>query len=385
MKGREMKVPFLDLKAQYSVLKPEIAKALQSVMDNTAFASGPSVQKFEEEFAKFCGAKFCIAVNSGTSALHAALLAHGIQPGDEVITVPNTFIATTWAVTYCGAKPVFVDVDPDTYLMNPDLIEKTITPKTKAILPVHLYGQPADMDTINKISKKHGLIVIEDAAQAHAATYNGKRIGGLGNTTCFSFYPGKNLGAYGEGGAVVTDDEKIADHIRLLRDHAQPKKYYHEFIGYNYRMDGLQGAVLSVKLKYIQEWTDKRNDIARKYSNGLKDIEDLQVPYVRKNSVSAFHLYVIHTEKRDELMAHLQEQGIAAGLHYPIPIHLQKAYKHLNHKKGDFPIAEMNAEQCLSLPIYAEMTDEQVDIVAGNIKKYFETKAKNTSFAQKSL
>ena len=366
-----MKIPFLDLKVQYRVIKDEIDSSLQEVMANTAFASGPFVQQFEDEFSEFCNSKYCITVNSGTSALHVALLAHGIKPGDEVITVPNTFVATTWAITYCGAKPVFVDVDPKTYLMNPDLIEQAITPKTKAILPVHLYGQPADMDTINKISKKHGLIVIEDAAQAHAATYNGKRIGGLGNTTCFSFYPGKNLGAYGEGGAVVTNDEKIAGHMRLLRDHAQPKKYYHDFIGYNYRMDGFQGAVLNVKLKYLQEWTDKRNKIARKYSDSLKDVKGLQIPTVRENSVSAFHLYVIHTPKRDELMNHLREHGIATGLHYPVPIHLQKAYKRLNHKKCDFPVAEKNAEQCLSLPMYAEMTDEQESMIIDAIRTYF--------------
>ena len=367
-----MKIPFLDLKSQYQTLKSEIAEALQEVMNNTAFASGPSVQKFEEEFAEFCGAKYCVAVNSGTSALHAALLAHGISRDDEVITVPNTFIATVWAITYCGAEPIFVDVDPKTFLMNPDLVEKAITSKTKAILPVHLYGQPAEMDPINEIARKHGLIVIEDAAQAHAATYNGKRIGGLGNTTCFSFYPGKNLGAYGEGGAVLTNDEKIAIHIRMLRDHAQSKKYYHDFIGYNYRMDGFQGAVLSVKLKYLQDWTNKRNDIARQYSEGLGDIKDLQIPYVRKNAVSAFHLYVIHTPDRNELMSHLQGNGIASGLHYPVPIHLQKAYKRLNHKKGDFPISERNADQCLSLPMYAEMTDEQVGTMVDSVSNFFQ-------------
>ena len=366
-----MKVPFLDLKAQYKEIKDEVNNSLQEVMEKTSFASGPFVQQFEDEFSEFCNSKYCITVNSGTSALHVALLAHGIKPGDEVITVPNTFVATTWAITYCGAKPVFVDVDPKTYLMNPDLIEQAITPKTKAILPVHLYGQPADMDTINKISKKHGLIVIEDAAQAHAATYNGKRIGGLGNTTCFSFYPGKNLGAYGEGGAVVTDDENIANHIRMLRDHGQPKKYYHDFVGFNYRMDGFQGAVLSVKLKYLQEWTDKRNDIARNYSDGLRDIDGVQVPHVRDNAVSAFHLYVIHTERRDDLMVHLQENGIATGLHYPIPIHLQKAYKHLNHKKGDFPIAEKNAAQCLSLPMSEQLKEEEIEFVANKIKEFF--------------
>jgi dTDP-4-amino-4,6-dideoxygalactose transaminase len=366
-----MKVPFLDLKAQYRVIKEEVESGLQEVMANTAFASGPFVTKFEEEFANFCDTKYCVAVNSGTSALHTALLAHGIQLDDEVITVPNTFIATVWAITYCGAKPVFVDVEPDTWLINPDLIEQAITPKTKAIIPVHLYGQPVDMDPINEIAKKHNLVVIEDAAQAHAATYKGKRVGSLGNTTCFSFYPGKNLGAYGEGGAVVTDDADIANHIRMLRDHGQTKKYYHDFVGYNYRMDGFQGAVLSIKLKYLQEWTDRRNDIARCYNEGLGGIDELKVSHVRYNTVSAYHLYVIHTEKRDNLMQYLSEQGISAGFHYPIPIHLQKAYRHLNYKKGDFPFTEKNAKQCLSLPLYAEMSNEQIEVVISSIFKYF--------------
>lgn len=366
-----MKVPFLDLKAQYRTIKTEIERAIEKVIKNTAFVSGPFVQKFEEKFANFCGAKHCVVVNSGTSALHTALLAHGIQLGDELITVPNSFIATSWAITYCGAKPVFIDVDPNTFLMNPELIEQAITSKTKAILPVHLYGQPADMDQINDIARKHGLVVIEDAAQAHGATYKGKRVGGLGSTTCFSFYPGKNLGAYGEGGAVVTNDENIANHIRMLRNHGQPKKYCHDFVGYNYRMDGFQGAVLSVKLKYLQDWTDKRNDIARRFLEELKDIEGLQVPHVRNSAVSAFHLYVIHTEKRYELQTHLQENGIATGLHYPIPIHLQNAYTNLNHQKGNFPVTEYNAERCLSLPIYPEMTGEQVDLVIKEIHNYF--------------
>ena len=366
-----MKVPFLDLKAQFRVIKNEVESSLQEVMENTAFASGPFVQKFEEEFAEFCGAKYCVAVNSGTSALHLALLSHGINSGDEVITVPNTFIATAWAITYCGAKPVFVDVDPETWLIDPKLIEKEITPKTKAILPVHLYGQPADMDSINEIAKRRGLIVIEDAAQAHGAMYKDKRIGGLGNTTCFSFYPGKNLGAYGEGGSVVTDDEEIANYISMLRDHGQSKKYYHDFVGYNYRMDGFQGAVLSIKLKYLQEWTDKRNEIARSYSDGLKNIDGLQVASVRDKAVSAFHLYVIHTVQRNDLLKYLTEKGISTGLHYPIPIHLQKAYKHLNYNKSDYPITEKNTAECLSLPMYPEMTDEQVSIVISRMKRFF--------------
>ena len=365
-----MKVQFLDLKAQYRSIKEEVENSLQEVMENTAFASGPFVRTFEEEFANFCGAKYCVGVNSGTSALHVALLAHNIRPGDEVITVSNTFIATVWAITYCGAVPVFVDVDPDTYLINPDLIEKAITKKTKAILPVHLYGQPADMDSINEIAKKHNLVVIEDAAQAHAATYNGKRIGSLGNTTCFSFYPGKNLGAYGEGGAVVTDDIDIANHMRMLRDHGQSKRYYHDLIGFNYRMDGFQGAILSIKLKYLQEWTERRNEIAKSYKDGLKNINGLQVLSIRNNVVSAFHLFVILTHHRNDLINYLTEKGISTGLHYPIPVHLQKAYKHLGYKKGDFPNSEYLANNCISLPMYAELTTDMVDTVIDAVNAF---------------
>jgi dTDP-4-amino-4,6-dideoxygalactose transaminase len=366
-----MKVPFLDLKLQRDPIQNEIDIVLKDVMANTAFASGPFVQKFEEEFAKFCGTKYCIAVNSGTSALHVALLAHGIQSGDEVITVPNTFIATAWAITYCGAKPVFVDVEPETWLMNPDLIEQAITPNTKAILPVHLYGQSADLDSINKIAKKYDLIVIEDAAQAHAGTYNGKIIGSLGNTTCFSFYPGKNLGAYGEGGAVVTDNEDIANNIRMLRDHGQTTKYHHDIVGFNYRMDGFQGAVLSVKLKYLQKWTNNRNKIAQKYRQRLDGISGLKVPHVSDKVVSAFHLYVINTENREQLVQYLKEQGIDTGLHYPVPIHLQKAYRNLGYSSGDFPIAEMNAEQCMSLPMFPELSDVQLDHVCKHIHYFY--------------
>ena len=366
-----MKIPFLDLRAQHVVIKGEIKRSLKEVMDTTAFASGPFVQKFEEQFSEFCGAKYCVAVNSGTSALHLALLSHGINSGDEVITVPNTFIATAWAITYCNAKPVFVDVDSNTWLMNPDLIEQAITPKTKAILPVHLYGQPVDLDQINKIAKKNNLIVIEDAAQAHAATYKQNRIGGLGNTTCFSFYPGKNLGACGEGGAVVTDDKDIANHIRMLRDHGQSKKYHHDFIGYNYRMDGFQGSILSVKLKYLQDWTQKRNKIAHLYNNGLLDIKNLQVPYVRNYVTSAFHLYVIHTEHRDDLLNYLNNNGISSGLHYPIPIHLQPAAASLGYSIGDFVVCEAQARRILSIPIHQYLVEKDVQFVADAVNNFY--------------
>lgn len=366
-----MEVPFLDLRLGNELVGDEIDESIKAVVTQAAFSSGPFVQKFEEEFAEFCGAKHCVAVNSGTSALHLALLAHGIQHGDEVITVPNTFIATAWAITYCGAKPVFVDVDPKTWLINPDLIEQAITQNSKAILPVHLYGQAADIDHINKIAEKHGLAVIEDAAQSHSGIYNGKKIGGLGNTTCFSFYPGKNLGAYGEGGAVVTDDENIANYIRILRDHGQTSKYHHEIVGFNYRMDGIQGAVLSIKLKHIQDWTDKRNEVAKKYTHRLSGINGVQVPHVSDNKISAFHLYVIGSSNRENLMKYLNEQGIGTGLHYPIPIHLQKAYQKLGYSRGDYPIAELNSERCISLPMFPELTDDQIDYVCKHVSHYF--------------
>ena len=362
---------FLDLKAVNAQYRSELIEACTNVIDSGWYIQGPQVEAFEREFAGYCGTKHCIGVANGLDALTLTIRAWlelgKLKEGDEVIVPANTYIASILAITENRLVPVMVEPDASNYNLCPKNIKAAITPKTKVILPVHLYGQPVEMDRINGIAKKHGLIVIEDAAQAHAATYKGKRVGNLGNTTCFSFYPGKNLGAYGEGGAVVTDDENIAGRIRILRDHGQSKKYCHDFVGYNYRMDGFQGAVLSVKLKYLQEWTDKRNDIARRYSEGLKDIDGLQVPYIRDDIVSAFHLYVIHTPKRDELMTYLQENGIAAGLHYPIPIHLQKAYKHLNQKKGDFPFAEKNAVQCLSLPMYADMTDEQIEMVIDSI------------------
>lgn len=366
-----MKIPFLDLRAQYNSINEEVQASIQDVFNDTAFASGPYVEKFESNFSSFCNAKYCIAVNSGTSALHLALLAHGISPGDEIITVPNSFIATTWAISYCGAKPIFVDVDPQTWLINTDLIEKAITPKTKAILPVHLYGQPANMIHVNEIAKKYNLTVIEDAAQAHAATYKGEKIGSLGNTTCFSFYPGKNLGAYGEGGAIVTDDKEMALKMQKLRNHGQSERYYHDLLGYNYRMDGLQGAILNVKLKYLAQWTNKRNEIALNYQKSLNIIDAIQTPYINEEVTSAFHLYVIHTDKREILNNYLNEKGISTGFHYPVPIHLQKPYLSLNHSKGDFPISEFNAEKCLSLPMYPELNEEQISYISNTIINYF--------------
>ena len=366
-----MNIPFIDLNAQYKTIKKDIQIAINEVLDQNNYILGPSVSEFESNFAKFCNSDYCSALNSGTSALHASLLAHGVGPGDEVITVPNTFVATTWAIDYCGAKPVFVDVTSDTFLIDYKKIESKINNRTKVILPVHLYGQPADMDEINEIAKKNDLIVIEDAAQAHGATYKDKIIGSSSNTTCFSFYPGKNLGAYGEGGAIVTNDEKINDFIKALRNHAQSKRYHHEFLGYNYRMDGIQGAVLNVKLKYLADWIKSRNIVADLYINKLESLKHISLPHVSKNCYSAYHLFVIHLNDRNNLLEYLNRASISCGLHYPIPLHLQNAYKHLGYKSGDFPNSEMNSKNCLSLPMYPELSEDMINYICKKIFEYF--------------
>ena len=367
-----MKVPFLDLKVQDENLRKDINFAINNVIDETQFSSGKFVEKFEFQFSKFCDAKYCVGVNSGTSALHLALLAHGIGPGDEVITVPNSFIATAWAISYVGAKPVFVDVDPETYLIDPNLITQKVTKKTKAVIPVHLYGQPADMDVINEISKNYNLIVIEDAAQAHAAAYKNSPIGSLGNTTCFSFYPGKNLGAYGEAGAVVTNDKVISEKIRSLRNHGQSERYIHDDIGYNYRMDGIQGAILYVKLNSLHECTEERNKISDAYDSYFQKIEAIDTVKIRPYNYSSRHLYVLHYNDRSKLIEYLNKNGVGTGVHYPIPIHLQKAYNFLNHKIGDFPVAEKNAFFCLSLPIYYGLDKKEIAIIIELINGFFE-------------
>ena len=366
-----MNVPFLDLKAQYAAIKDEIHAAVGEVMENTAFAGGPFVAKFEQAFASFCGCKHAIGVGSGTDALWLSLLSLGIGPGDEVITVPDTFIATAEAITYCGAKPVFVDVEETTYNMNPALLEAAITPRTKAVIPVHLFGQTADMDPILAICKAHGLPLVEDACQAHGAEYKGRKAGSMGATGCFSFYPGKNLGAYGEAGAVVTNDDAIAAKIRTFRDHGQAKKYHHDVIGWNARMDGIQGAVLSVKLKYLAEWNESRRAHAREYTRLLSPLEGLLSPREADYARHIFHIYAVRTGRRDQLMAHLAEKGISCGIHYPVPVHLQKAYQGLGLAEGSFPMAERCAAEFLSLPMYPELTSEQIQFVAGEIKGFY--------------
>ena len=352
-------VPFLDLKAQHERMKPEIDAAVMRVIDSAQFVLGPEVASFEERFAGYCGVQYCAALNSGTSALHLALIAAGIGPGDEVITVSMTFVATTAAILYCGAKPVFVDVDPNTWTMDANLIEAAITPRTKAILPVHLHGLMADMDPIMELARRHDLVVIEDAAQSHGAEYKGRRAGSIGDIGCFSFYPGKNLGAYGEGGAVVSNNPDLARKVALLRDWGQESKYNHVVAGYNYRMDGIQGAVLNVKMQYIETWTEARRRVAADYDRLLAK-SGYNRPAPPSHCRHVYHVYAVALSHRDDVQKTLQAEGIATGIHYPVPVHLQKAYANLKYKPGDFPVTESLAGRFLSLPIYAELRPEQV-------------------------
>ena len=363
-------IPYLDLPAQMRPLRKEIEVAIARVLDNCGFCLGPEVAAFEEEFARFIGAKHCVGFNNGTSALHIALKLLNIGHGDEVITTPFTFVATSWAISYVGARPVYGDIEDETFNLDPKAVERLITPRTKAILPVHLYGHPADMEPLLAIGRKHNLPVIEDAAQAHAATYHGKMAGTLGVMSCYSFYPGKNLGAYGEGGALVTGDAALAARARALRDHGSTRRYYHDEIGFNYRMEGIQGAVLRVKLRHLAGWTAERRRVAARYSELLADTP-LQLPKEARGVESAWHLYVVRHPKRDDLKRHLEANQVGCGLHYPLPLHLQKAYAHLGHREGDFPVSEKAARECLSLPIYPELTEEQIQRVAEAINQFF--------------
>lgn len=361
-------VPFLDLKAQYRQVKPEIDAAVARVIDSVQFVQGPEVEAFERRFARYCSVEHCLAVNSGTSALHLALLAAGVGAGDEVITVSMTFVATTAAILYSGAKPVFVDVDPVSWTMNPDLIEAAITPRTKAILPVHLHGLMADMDPIMEIARRHGLLVIEDAAQAHGAEYKGRRAGSIGDLGCFSFYPGKNLGAYGEGGAVVSNDPELSRRIALLRDWGQESKYNHVMPGYNYRMDGIQGAILNVKMNYIEAWTEARRAVAAQYDRLLSK-HSLRRPTPTPHSRHVYHAYAVELSQRDGVQKALQNAGIGTGIHYPIPVHLQKAYANLGCENAILPVTKALGKRFLSLPIYAELQPEQVAEVVVELEK----------------
>jgi dTDP-4-amino-4,6-dideoxygalactose transaminase len=359
-----MKVPFLDLKAQHKAIAGEIDAALHAVIEQSAFAGGPFVETFEREFAEFCGCRHAIGVGNGTDALWLALLALDIGPDDEVITVPNTFIATVEAISLAGATPVLVDVDPRTYTMDPDAFEAAITSRTRAVIPVHLYGQMADMDPIRAIANAHGVTVIEDACQAHGATYKGRRAGSIGDAGCFSFYPGKNLGAFGEAGAIVTNRADIADKARVFRDHGQRRKYDHAIRGWNARMDGLQAAVLSVKLKRLDQANAARRKAAQEYTLLFDDVEDVTVPYEAGYGEHIYHVYAIRTPRREALMSALQERGIGYGIHYPVPIHLQDAYSDLGLAAGTFPVAEQAAGELLSLPMFPELRPEQIQYVA---------------------
>lgn len=365
-------VPFLDLNAHHAPIRNKILAAFEDVIDKSAFSGGAFVEKFEKEFAAYCLTRYAVGVGSGTEALWFALLACDIGPGDEVITVPNTFIATAEAISLCGATPVFVDVDPETYTLNPKLLEQAITPRTRAIIPVHLFGQMADMDAIITIARKHGLRIIEDASQAHGASYKGRKAGSIGHAGCFSFYPGKNLGAMGEAGAVVTHDTAIADRIRSLRDHGQEEKYYHSRIGWNGRMDGIQAAVLSVKLKRLERANAMRRTHANCYNYYLEGLDEIITPKEAQYGVHVYHLYVVRVKTRDQILKTLASRGVSCGIHYPVPIHLQRAYHHLGFGPGSFPVAEQCALEFLSLPMFPELTLEQIHTVERELKAELE-------------
>lgn len=362
-------IPFLDLKAQYASIKDEIDAAVLGVLASAQYVLGPEVSQFEEEFAAYCDAKHAVAVNTGTSALHLALLAAGVGPGDEVITVPFTFVATVSAICYAGALPVFVDVEPVTLTMDPAKLEAAITPRTKAIMPVHLYGQMADMDAIMAIGRRHGIAVIEDACQAHGAEYKGHRAGSIGVSGCFSFYPGKNLGACGEGGIIVTNNDAHAKTMRMLRDWGQERRYHHLVKGFNYRMDGIQGAILRVKLRHLDAWTAARRTHAARYSSMLSNLDTVETPVEVAYRRHVYHIYAVRCRDRDALHRALEAEGIQSGLHYPIPVHLQKAHEDLGYRQGDFPVSEAAARTVLSLPIYPEMTARQVEQVVAAVEQ----------------
>jgi dTDP-4-amino-4,6-dideoxygalactose transaminase len=362
-----MHVPLNNLRVQHDGLRDELREAIEQVVASSCFSGGTFVEQFEEEFATFCGARFAIGVGSGTEALWFILLALGVGAGDEVITVPSTFIATAEAITYCGARPIFVDIDEETYTMDPRRLESAITKRTRAIVPVHLFGQTADMDAIRAIAARHGLPVVEDACQAHGAEYKGRRAGALGDAACFSFYPGKNLGAMGEAGAVVTNDTNLKGRIEALRNHGRVSTRDHSVVGWNGRMDGIQAAVLSVKLRHLQSWNLKRRAHAQQYTSRLDVLEDILFPATPQDRLHAFHVYAIRTPNRDQLIARLAESNIQTAIHYPIPVHLQQAYRFLGLQRGSFPVAERCADQFLSLPIFPEITNAQISHVINSI------------------
>lgn len=364
-----MNIPLVDLKANYISIKEDIDNAIQEVIDNSSFIKGPYLKKFEENFAKFCKAKHAIGCSSGTTAVHLALLAADLKPGDEVITVPNTFLATTECISYVNGSIKFVDIKKDTALMDIEELEKAITSKTKAIVVVHLYGQMPDMRRIREIADNHNLFLIEDAAQAHAAEWNGHQPGYYGDVASYSFFPAKNLGCFGDGGAVVTNNGEIAEKIKLLVDHGRKTKYEHIMEGYNYRLDSLQAAILDVKLPHLPRWTELRREHARFYKENLSEYID--IPVEADGAKHVYYMYVIKTDKRNELMNYLKKRGIHTGIHYPIPLHLQPAYKNLGLKRGCFPIAEETADKILSIPVYPELTEEQLNYIVDTIREFF--------------
>jgi dTDP-4-amino-4,6-dideoxygalactose transaminase len=363
------RVPLIDLASHHAPLREEFDRAIAEVIDLGAFAGGPFVERFEKAFATYCGCDHAVGVGSGTEALWLSLLACGVGPGDEVITVPNTFMATAEAITYCGARPVFADVDEETYTMEPAGLEAALSSRTKAIIPVHLFGQPADMDPILEFARAHNLFVIEDAAQAHGARYKGGRVGGFGQLGCFSFYPGKNLGAFGEAGAVVTNDENLYDRIRILRDHGQVRKYHHTEVGWNCRMDGLQAAILSIKLKHLDRGNALRRQHAALYDEAFASIDDIKTPTVATYAEHVYHIYAVRVEDREHAAWLLGKKGIEFGIHYPVPIHRQKAYQFLGYDIGSFPVAETAAHQLISLPMFPELTKPQIEMVGYALKE----------------
>jgi len=381
-----MQVPIMDLKRQYEIIKDEINKAIQDTIESCAFVAGEKVKQFEENFAQYCGVKYAVGVSSGTSALYVAFKALEIGKGDAVITVPYTFIATVEAITGTGARPIFVDIDEDSYTISPLEIEdyiknfcrwdgKTLLDKTsglniRAILPVHLYGQMANMSEIMRIAKDYNLFVLEDSAQAHGATYKDKKAGSIGDVGAFSFYPSKNLGAYGQGGAVITNNKELAIKVRAFIDHGQQEKYYHRFEGWNFKMDGFQASILYTKLQYLDKWNDARIKNAHLYNKFLKESDSIKLPQEMPQSRHIYHLYVIRTIKRDLLQTFLKDNGIGTAIHYPIPLHLQQAYKYLGYSVGDFPVAERCANEVLSLPMFPELTEQEVSYVCDHIKKF---------------
>ena len=367
-----MKIPFLDLKATSAQVADEVSNRWKTILEQSDFVLGREVDHFEREFAEYCGCDHAIGVASGLDALKLILRAMDIGAGDEVITAANSFIATALAISSVGAVPVLVDIADKDFLIDVQAFEKAITPKTKAIIPVHLYGQAADMDPIVEIAHKHGLKVIEDACQAHGALYKGCRCGSLGDAAAFSFYPGKNLGAFGDGGAATTSDDTLADRIRMLRNYGSLRRYRHDELGENSRLDTVQAAVLSVKLQYLEGWNAARRRIAARYAEGLKDVAEVRLPFTNGYAEHVHHLYVIRSARRDDLMKYLQERGIGCIIHYPIPIHLQKAYASIGWKLGDFPVTERAAPEILSLPLFPTMSDEQVDYVVESVADFWE-------------